>query len=697
MVVSPLAAARAALTRQVPAGVAHAHRLIGDIKSGDYPPKHADLMALNNHLEKLTVQELHQVKQHHGLRASGPTKAALAARITTRLVQSMPPDTPRPDAKVEPGTFGVPKNLKFDDAASQREADRIAGDVLGSGAKAADLAGCAGVIDGAHVSFSRYGQTVNVRFIGNADGEQFNGDRTITIHGDGSKSVHNNLFEGKSSGLRMFARQVENATKHGFDHIETFAAGHGGGVTGERNPDSHFNGYYTWPRFGYDDKIPGHIRQNIPAEFRPAVDAAGGNVRGLMGTQAGRDWWLGQGAGLHNATFDLTPGSYSQRTLTAYLKERGVTKAGPWGVHAVIDPQGSPVANVTPCNLGHLHVRLLLGHGAEGLHVYQRARAPAWLKWSEDQVCRDDHGRFAPCGGGSDSAAGGDSGRTGHAAGERERRAQEKLDRAHELIKLMMDGAKPIPDDKVKELAEHMGGMTVAHLQKIKEHYGLKASGKNKEALRDRLVARFVDKIHDELGDHSPVAQRPEEWQNAEAGETWGKDTFAGWVGSLTGDEQQAVRTYKDESLPVNTHLRNGGTAANAPATVASTIAHLDTALAAGKTDRDVIVYRGARRTTADRILASLGGTFEDKAYQSSSVDKDIADNFARQTASTSTRLIMSIHVPKGSRGAYIDGVPNIENDYEGEFLLPRGTRLHILSAEQADDRIWHVKARVAS
>lgn len=681
--------------REQQARLEHAHSLVKGILTGDRPVPTDKLKELHDHLGKLTVAQLQQVRQHYGLKAPGRLKDQLKNGIASRLA-GMAGSQPRPEAKVESGTFGTPKNLTW--IGDEAEHKRLAEMILGPGSTREQLAACAGVVDGSHVRISDasntgVNQAVRVAFNGRTAEGDYNGSRRLTLDSDGTKRIYNAVFEGKGAGLPMFAREVENATLHGFSEIKTHAAGYGSAYDHQYGQPSDYNGYYTWPRFGYNQQMESHQVARVPPELRPQLEAAGGYISGLMSTKEGRDWWQKNGSDLDSMKFDLTPGSYSQRTLTAYLKERGLTKAGPWGTHAIIDPEGCPVADVKPCSKGHLHVRLV---GGQSWYIYPASAPPAWLKWSEDQVCRDDHGRFASCGGGSNS---GDSGgRTGHTPGERERRAQEKIDRAHELINLMMDGPKPIPHDKVKELTEHLGSMTVAHLHTIKEHYGLKASGKNKEALRDRLVTRFVDKIHEELGDYNPLSDRPEEWSTAEEGKEWGQEKYRSWVSTLTNDEKEAVQNYKEDHYePINKGLRNGDSPTSMSAPYATTIAHLDTALAAAKTSKDVIVYRGARRSTADKILAAVGGVFEDRAFQSTSVDKQVARDFANMAVGDMTRLVMSIHVPKNSRGAYVDAVPDVENSHEGEFLMPRGTRLHILSAERGPFRVWHVKARVAS
>lgn len=316
--------------------IAKARELIQGIRGGPQPIPDSKIIELHNHLGTMTVAQMNEVKKEHGLKASGKLKRDLQAKLAARFAQTLKGSSPRPTAQVPKGTFGLPKGLKFEE---KEYAGEVARALLGPKATAADLAACAGVPDGSHVDVGGSMNTagyarVRVSFSGSTKitdpktGEvvehPYHGDRTLTREADGTKHIHNNIFEGKGAGLGMLGRQVENAGRYGFDHIDTHAAGEGGGVTGQRNPLSSYNGYYTWPRFGYNDTVSGYHLEKMPDALAADVMRHGGKVSGLMETKAGRDWWLGHGSDLRNATFDLRPGSYSQRTLLSNLKERGI-------------------------------------------------------------------------------------------------------------------------------------------------------------------------------------------------------------------------------------------------------------------------------------------------------------------------------------------------------------------------------------
>ena len=111
-------------------------------------------------------------------------------------------------------------------------------------------------------------------------------------------------------GLRMFAIQAHAAADMGISAIALEAAG--------SSASSIFNGYYTWPRYGFDAKIDQQLLRNLPETLTGAA-----SVADLMESQEGRSWWLENG---HESCmeFDLTPGSRSWQTLKRVMKEKGV-------------------------------------------------------------------------------------------------------------------------------------------------------------------------------------------------------------------------------------------------------------------------------------------------------------------------------------------------------------------------------------
>lgn len=133
---------------------------------------------------------------------------------------------------------------------------------------------------------------------------------------DGKIVIKNEYFimkddaKGKGKGTEIFADQVKHAAAFGADRLETVGGGYGKNVM----PSSKMNGYYTWPRLGYDGLID---------EYRTAGPTPGGAkyVSDLMKTKEGRDWWKSNGGEL-DLEFDLKEGSQSRKVLDAYVQEK---------------------------------------------------------------------------------------------------------------------------------------------------------------------------------------------------------------------------------------------------------------------------------------------------------------------------------------------------------------------------------------
>jgi hypothetical protein len=143
-------------------------------------------------------------------------------------------------------------------------------------------------------------------------------ERTIGVDDEGNTYVHNDLFivkpkyQGEGLGADVFAGQVAACAAAGVAYIETHAA-----------RGSTMNGYYTWPRFGYDQSIDDieDDDRKLGVKLRAAFPDAE-SILDVMETKEGRDWWKKHGDSLLHARFDLSEGSRSHEVLNAYLRER---------------------------------------------------------------------------------------------------------------------------------------------------------------------------------------------------------------------------------------------------------------------------------------------------------------------------------------------------------------------------------------
>lgn len=349
------------------ANLERAHSLVRGVLHGERPVPHEKVRELADHLTNLTVQQLHEIRKSYGLRASGANKAALKDRLVARLATSErrqaasdaahaeataatapapttptpaappPPPAPKVYDRVPEGTFGKTEVRPgaVGDAATRRQYDKIAADLLGPGKTHKDLISAAGCPDGAReVNVTKYaGGKVAVDFSGShkykdengrQQSSEYHGSRTFRKDPDGSVRVHNDYFRGEGVGKQMFGRQVENAVAAGVKSIDTHAAGQFVAGPDPNKTYGTYNGYYTWPRYGYDAKLPDSAYAKLTGGLKEKADAGGKMVSSLMGTDEGRKWWLRNGSDLFHADFDLTPGSKSLSTFTKYLQSKKI-------------------------------------------------------------------------------------------------------------------------------------------------------------------------------------------------------------------------------------------------------------------------------------------------------------------------------------------------------------------------------------
>lgn len=162
---------------------------------------------------------------------------------------------------------------------------------------------------------------------GRSDGVQLN---NVEIH-----VTH----QGEGIGTDVFARQVAAASALGVRSIEARCERDGAWFPDRGAFIGHMNGFYTWPRLGYDGSLAkigeyygfGHLVRSTPELAAAHVKTVRDIMRLPSVTDAaehggehisGAQWWLRNGVGFYGS-FDLTPGSRSMQTLEAYLHEKG--------------------------------------------------------------------------------------------------------------------------------------------------------------------------------------------------------------------------------------------------------------------------------------------------------------------------------------------------------------------------------------
>ena len=162
---------------------------------------------------------------------------------------------------------------------------------------------------------------------------------------------------------------------------------------------------------------------------------------------------------------------------------------------------------------------------------------------------------------------------------------------------------------------------------------------------------------------------------------------YARWEPSTSVAEYEAIRVYAGiEFANVNAMAAGRklpfGNSGMKRVLVREVIKNIDSALARAKISRSVEVWRGmedASWTLGDTFMTNpqsvVGNIFTSKSFMSTTTDKLRAETFGN--------IRMRIVLPKGTRGARIEG---ISGAYEDEVLLPRGTQFKIKSVVESKD-----------
>jgi GNAT superfamily N-acetyltransferase len=111
--------------------------------------------------------------------------------------------------------------------------------------------------------------------------------------------------QGKGIGTKILFDQVAGLSKLGVDRIET---------VGTKGSDQ--NGYYTWPRLGYDTNLKESVMERLPSHLSECTTLAD-----LMKSKEGREWWKTNGKATH-MEFDLAENSLSRQILSTYVKAK---------------------------------------------------------------------------------------------------------------------------------------------------------------------------------------------------------------------------------------------------------------------------------------------------------------------------------------------------------------------------------------
>jgi hypothetical protein len=167
----------------------------------------------------------------------------------------------------------------------------------------------------------------------------------------------------------------------------------------------------------------------------------------------------------------------------------------------------------------------------------------------------------------------------------------------------------------------------------------------------------------------------------------WSGEHYEKWAETLPDSQREAVLDYTDGKYRnVNRLLRDPSATIPRRAEIEADIKYITKALdSAPPLPENITVFRGLEDEALAKLIdqgkgaAAKGTIIQDKAFMSTSFWERSAKSFHASARSTK-RLVMEIHVPKGAKGASM--IPISDHHDELEFLLQRGTRMKVVSAE---------------
>ncbi len=200
-------------------------------------------------------------------------------------------------------------------------AAEVARNLFGRDLENHEFAALVGALPGSRTNVYAAGRDITFQTTG-PGGSYMNQRRIRKRNGD--LIMDNEVFEvvtdhrGQGIGTRVFARQVDTARALGIKEITTLAEGN--------IATSRSNGYYTWPRLGYNFE-PSISEDNL---FRTRISDEWGrdmSLHELFDQPGGAEWWKQNGGAL-DLVFDPAQGSPHSQRLNAYLESRGIDPYG---------------------------------------------------------------------------------------------------------------------------------------------------------------------------------------------------------------------------------------------------------------------------------------------------------------------------------------------------------------------------------
>jgi hypothetical protein len=189
--------------------------------------------------------------------------------------------------------------------ASKAEVDALGKDVFGHAPSLNEYAALVGAPDGSKVIVTVGQKDKLVVFVSNKK-LGLSSERWLWKTEEGPVIFNTKMYLDDKApagmGTRILAHQVAAGRALGVASITTSAT-----------RDEGLNGYYTWPRLGFDGALPDHL-------VVPATLGHPRSVGEVMKTEAGRSWWKVNG---RTVLVGLSP-KEGAPAHQAYLREKGI-------------------------------------------------------------------------------------------------------------------------------------------------------------------------------------------------------------------------------------------------------------------------------------------------------------------------------------------------------------------------------------
>ncbi len=168
------------------------------------------------------------------------------------------------------------------------------------------------------------------------------------------------------------------------------------------------------------------------------------------------------------------------------------------------------------------------------------------------------------------------------------------------------------------------------------------------------------------------------------------KELTSFYAGAFSEDEMAAISEYTNDSfVDINSYLYNGhapGTDYQSAKHIESMVDKLDSAFEETEAPFKYTTYTGlSKRYNAKNFV--VGKDYIFKGYISTSLDHSVAggafsDYSEKNTATKGEKggVMLELEIPKGAKSIYIPNELSAQSEDEYETILPRGTKIKVVS-----------------